>query len=110
MPTRPVANFRLPPKDGQGGFVNNPDSSRKSLKIILPNKYTDKVKKVEVFGPGDVFYEKLYRQKPNESSNRMRYYGKLPIAKYPDRLTIFFTLKNGKVGSVKVKDPQVRQD
>lgn len=105
---KPIADFTIK-FDGSGGLCFNPENSRKTFKVILPGKFTDKIKKVEIFGKDD-FYEELYRAKPNEYGERSRYYGRKNIKKYPSPISVFFTLKNGDIGTFKVKNSQKRQD
>ena len=94
----------------ESGFVNNPNSSRKSLKIILPNKYSGTVARVVCFNDG--YQEQIDRTTPNEEVNRQRYYGSKPIASYPDNLWIRWDCNENGVSkdyAYLVKDPQQRE-
>lgn len=96
--------------DGSGGFVNNPDNSKGTLKIIFPGKYTNGLKEVLVFTEDGSFKERLKNATPNEWGNRERYYGKQNISKYPKNLIVGGKLLNDTWIFVKVNDPQKRQD
>ncbi len=103
-------------KDGSGGFTNNPESSRKSMKVIWPGRYTDMISEVRVWSQDYSFSELLYRATPNEygdnkgDGGRQRYYGRQPIASYPDNLTVSALLTNGQRICVSIPDPQKRLD
>jgi len=94
----------------ESGFVNNPDSSRKSLKIILPEKYSGTIARVVCFSGG--YQEEIDRTKPNEYGNRQRYYGSEPITSYPNNLWIRWDCNENGVSkdyAYLVKDPQQRE-
>lgn len=95
--------------DGGGGFVNNPENSRGTLKVIFPSEYSGAIVTVSATGPGG-FSETLDRALPNESSNRERYYGDRPISMYPDNLVVTAFLSNGSSIYVRIPDPQRRYD
>lgn len=94
----------------QGGqFVNNPDNSRGTLKIIWPNAYTDRIIDVTVWG-GVGFFEELERKTPDEYGNRQRYYGSHPIEDYPAPLVVGALLVDGRRVCVTLPDPKKRVD
>lgn len=114
QPKTPVrklnCNCFIKGKDGSGGFVNNPNSSRKTLKVIFPSKYTEKIVEVVAWTEDGTFLERLYNKQPCEWGNRERYYGKKNIKDYPKNLIVGARLNDDSVVCVLIPNPQVRQD
>lgn len=79
--------------DGPGGFVNNPDNSRRTLKIVFPAPYSGRIAQVRVYTAEGELFDTLIRETPNEHGNRERYYGTRPIHSYPDNLHVLVTLR-----------------
>ena len=79
----------------ESGFVNNPDNSRRVLKIILPAKYSGKVSRVIAYSADGRLRDVLKRYKPNEYGNRQRYYGTQAPASYPLDLHIRWDTTDG---------------
>jgi hypothetical protein len=103
-------SVQIPNADGGGGFVNNPDNSRDTLKVIFPEEYTGRIDRVTAFGPDLLFFDELYRVKPNEHGNRQRYYGTKPIESYPTNLTVRAELEDLTSIYVEIPVPQQRYD
>jgi hypothetical protein len=96
--------------DGPGGFVNNPENSRGTLKIIFPSRYTGMITRVVAQAEDGEFRETLERVLPNESGDRERYYGSKPIDSYPDDLIVTANLLNGSSIYYVIENPQARVD
>ena len=110
-PLVPPAKCSIVPKtSNQGGqFVNNPGNSRGTIKLIWPNRYTDKIVDVTAWG-GVNFFEKLDRKDPNEYGDRERFYGNRPLADYPAPLVVGALLTDGNRVCVTLADPKKRVD
>lgn len=106
---KPQTDIKLKFGDGKSGLCWNPNNQKKTVKIILPNKYTTKIRKIEAW-KGDEYFDTLKNAVGNEYGNRERYYGSKKVAKYPKNLTIFVFLRSGKIASVTIKDPSHRYD
>ncbi len=91
--------------DGSGGFKNNPENSRNTVKIMFPNELTGKIKQVRVANNGSIF-DTLYRATPNEWGDRERYYGHKSLSSYPDNLLVIAELYNAETHCVMIPDPQ----
>lgn len=104
--------------DGPGGFVNNPDNSRRTLKLVFPAPYSGRIAQVRAYTAQGELYDTLVRVTPNEHGNRERYYGTHPIAQYPDNLHVLVTLREPQPDGTMVEtyfvfvlpDPQERVD
>ncbi|MCX7818742.1 MAG: hypothetical protein N2652_05975 [Kiritimatiellae bacterium] len=104
--------------DGPGGFVNNPENSRGTLKLVFPAAYSDRIEQVRVYTAEGELFDTLYRQTPDEHGNRQRYYGTRPIEDYPDNLHVLVTLLEPKPDGTTAEshfvfvlpDPQRRMD
>lgn len=96
--------------DGGGGFVNNPDSSRGTLKVVWPSAYSDRIYEVHAYTSDGQHYDTLYNAKPNEYGDRERYYGSYDISVYPDNLIVRAILNTGWSIYVILPDPQTRYD
>ena len=99
---------QLKRNDGSGGFVNNPKSSRHSLKLIFPESFTGAIAQVQVWYNG-AHYETLYLG-GKEYGNRERYYGKKDINSYPDGIQIVLFHRNGTKHCTVLEDPQRRYE
>lgn len=97
-------------RDGSGGFVNNPESEKGTLKIVWPERFSYRIVRVDAWTVDLSFKERLKRREPNEYNDRERYYGMLPIAGYPDHLIVGALLASGERVCVNVPDPQKRLD
>ncbi|MDD5523392.1 MAG: hypothetical protein PHI84_21435 [Kiritimatiellae bacterium] len=102
--------IQLPNSDGPGGFVNNPENSRDTLKVIWPTAYSDMISKVETFISDGTLIDILYRAKPDEDGDRERYYGTMDLNAYPQNLIVRATLTNETAIYVKLPVPQRRYD
>ncbi len=104
--------------DGPGGFVNNPENSRRTLKIVFPAPYSGRIAQVRVYTAEGELYDTLIRVTPNEHGNRERYYGTRPIHSYPDHLHVLVTLREPQPDGTTAEthfvfvlpDPQARVD
>lgn len=104
--------------DGPGGFVNNPDNSRDTLKLVMPSQYSDRITEIRVYGPDGKWFDTLYRETPDEGGHRQRYYGTRNISDYPDNLRVRVSLSDPQPdGTTKpsrivfvIPDPQERMD
>ena len=94
--------------DGGGGFVNNPHSSRKSMKINFPANLTGNIRKARVYSDGKVF-DTLYFG-GYEYGGRERHYGTKSIGSYPDNVLLQTELTSGRYLCVTIPDPQRRYD
>lgn len=110
-PLVPPATCSIVPKvrSGNGQFVNNPANSRGTLKLIWPNRYTNKIVDVTVWG-GTSYFEKFERKLPNEYNDRERYYGARKPSDYPAPLVAGALLTDGNRVCVTMPDPTVRLD
>ena len=104
--------------DGPGGFVNNPDNSRRTLKLVFPAPYSGRIAQVRVYTENGELFDTLVRETPNEHGNRERYYGTRPIHSYPDNLHVLVTLREPQPDGTTaetyfvfvLRDPQQRVD
>lgn len=110
-PLVPPATCSIVPKvtNGNGQFVNNPANSRGTLKLIWPNRYTNKIVDVTVWG-GASYFERFERKLPNEYNDRERYYGAKKPSDYPAPLVVGALLTDGNRVCVTILDPTVRLD
>jgi len=113
-PKTPVKKLKITKiirsNDGSGGFTNNPNSSRGTMKVIFPKEYTDHIVEVVAWNKSGTYLERLYNKQPNEWGDRERYYGRIKIAQVPKNITVAARLDTGEVIGVKIADPQSRVD
>lgn len=104
--------------DGPGGFVNNPDNSRDTMKLVMPAQYANRITEIKVYTPDGAYFDTLYRATPDEEGDRQRYYGTRNIGEYPDNLKVKVVLADPQPdGTTKassfvfvIPDPQERMD
>lgn len=92
-------------KDGSGGFKNNPENSKNTIKIIFPNSMTGKINSVSAYSGNDKF-DTLKFHSGNEWGNRERYYGRKALSSYPKNLLIVAAMKNGSNICAILPDPK----
>jgi len=91
--------------DGSGGFKNNPENSRGTIKIMFPKQYTGNIDEVNAYGPDGKFIEELSEGDTLEWGERERYYGHKSLRSYPNNLVIQIVLKSGKTACTTLADP-----
>ena len=91
-------------KDGPGGFKNNPENSKNTVKVMFPSSLTGKIARVNAYD-GDSLFDTL-RLGGFEWGNRERYYGKKSLGSYPSDLLIVAELKDGRNICVTLPDPE----
>ena len=62
-------------KKPNGGFVWNPVTGHNKIKVVLPEKYLNKIAWVTIFTPDGSWKNKPDHEKNNEEGNRARFYG-----------------------------------
>lgn len=90
--------------DGSGGFKNNPVNSRHTIKIMFPGSMTGNIDSVNLYADGALF--DTMRLGGYEWGNRERWYGRKPIALYPDNLLVVAGMRDGENRCVELPDPQ----
>lgn len=105
----PQCDEELDREDGPSGFVSNPANSRRTLKIVLPNRYTGEIETIKFYTESGEYFGTVHEQ-IMEYDNREAYYGTVPIAEYPENLLVVVTLTNGENLCVVLPDPHRRYD
>ncbi|MBP9837080.1 MAG: hypothetical protein KBC84_00050 [Proteobacteria bacterium] len=96
-------------RDGSGGFKNNPENSKGTMKIILPSSLTGKVSSMGVYKDDDKF-DTLNFKAGNEWGNRNRFYGTKGIRSYPKNVVVVANLRDSSSVCFNVSDPARVQD
>ncbi len=91
-------------KDGPGGFKNNPENSKGTIKLMFPSSLTGKIQSVSVYSGSDRI--DTLRLGGYEWGNRERYYGRLPLSAYPEDLLVTVRLKDGRQLCVTIPDAE----
>lgn len=91
-------------RDGAGGFKNNPENSRGTLKIMFPKSYTGNIDRVTAHAGGQLV--DTLTLGGLEWGNRERWYGRKSLGSYPNNLLIVATLDDGRNACVTLPDPE----
>ncbi|MFN8391165.1 MAG: hypothetical protein U0136_12815 [Bdellovibrionota bacterium] len=116
-PTAPASNGNdgvrcdgeIARNDGSGGFKNNAQNSRGTIKVMFPKKFTGNIAAVEALFNGKVI-DTLDEGSTLEWGDRERYYGNKSLRSYPHDLLIRLTTRTGRAYCVTLPDPSKTYD
>lgn len=99
-----TCNSNIRRNDGSGGFKNNPENSKNTVKVMFPKNFTGNIREVTAYSGNDKFDS--LRLGGLEWGNRERWYGRKSLSSYPNNLLIVATLDNGTNACVTLPDPE----